>query len=133
MGLVGRPGGGVMAKKQGRRRVGSVRKLPSGQFQASFIGPNSQRQHAPNTFRTKTDADRWLVGVEADLAKGAWLDDKLGRETCRRNMRLHMVELLDKPLIAITPPVVRSWYAKALAGQAGKRPSLSRTGSSGPS
>ncbi|WP_410621763.1 tyrosine-type recombinase/integrase [Amycolatopsis sp. cmx-8-4] len=131
-----------MAKKQGRRRFGSVRKLPSGQFQASFIGPNSQRQYAPNTFRTKTDADRWLVGVEADLAKGAWLDDKLGRETfgnyaseylrtnpeigdrweetCRRNMRLHMVQLLDRPLIAITPLVVRTWYANALDGTGGK-------------
>lgn len=129
-----------MAKK--RRRFGSVRKLPSGRFQASFLGPNGVRQYAPDTFRTRTDADRWLVGVEADINKGAWLDDKLGRETfgnyasaylrdnpnigdrweetCRRNMRLHMTELLDLPLIAITPPVVRSWYAKALLGEGGK-------------
>ncbi|KZB81815.1 site-specific integrase [Amycolatopsis regifaucium] len=129
-----------MAKK--RRRFGSVRRLPSGRFQASFIGPNGGRQYAPDTFRTRTDADRWLVGVEADINKGAWLDDKLGRETfgnyasaylrdspnigdrweetCRRNMRLHMTELLDLPLIAITPPVVRSWYAKALLGRGGK-------------
>ncbi len=41
-------------------------------------------------------------------------------ETCGRNMRLHMVELLDLPLVAITPPVVRSWYAKALAGSGGR-------------
>lgn len=131
-----------MSKQPGRRRFGKLRKLPSGRWQASFIGPNGQRQYAPNTFRTKTDADRWLVSVEADINKGAWLDDKLGRErfgnyadaylrdntdigerwaeTCRRNMRLHMVDLLDLPLIAITPPVVRSWYAKATAGQGGK-------------
>ncbi|WP_199748638.1 site-specific integrase [Amycolatopsis sp. WAC 01376] len=31
-----------------------------------------------------------------------------------------MTELLDLPLIAITPPVVRSWYAKALLGEGGK-------------
>ncbi|WP_199754863.1 site-specific integrase [Amycolatopsis sp. WAC 04197] len=31
-----------------------------------------------------------------------------------------MTELLDLPLIAITPPVVRSWYAKALLGAGGK-------------
>ncbi|MGW5141843.1 site-specific integrase [Nocardia beijingensis] len=119
-----------------------MRKLPSGRFQASFIGPNGRRQTAPNTFRTKTDADRWLVNVEADISRGAWLDEKLGRqafgeyakaylrenpdvgrrweETCLRNMRLHMVELLDKPLIAITGPVVRSWHAKAVAGPGGK-------------
>ncbi|GAA5161686.1 site-specific integrase [Amycolatopsis dongchuanensis] len=131
-----------MASSKGRRRFGKVRKLPSGRWQASFIAPNGKRQYAPNTFRTKTDADRWLVGVEADISRGAWLDDKLGRETfgnyadaylrdnpdvgdrweetCRRNMRLHMTELLDLPLIAITPPVVRSWYGKALAGTGGK-------------
>ncbi|WP_084823781.1 site-specific integrase [Nocardia beijingensis] len=125
-----------------RRRFGKVRKLPSGKYQASFIGPNGKRQNAPNTFRTKTDADRWLVNVEADISRGAWLDERIGRqrfgdyaaaylrdnpdvgprweETCRRNMRLHMTELLDKPLIAITPPVVRSWHAKALAGTGGK-------------
>jgi integrase len=131
----------VTAKKS-RRRFGNVRKLPSGRFQASFIGPNGKRQYASNTFRTRTDADRWLVGVEADISRGAWLDDKLGRETfgeyasaylrdnpdvgdrweetCRRNMRLHMTELLELPLIAITPPVVRSWYAKSMAGTGGK-------------
>lgn len=132
----------MMARKKGRRRFGKVRKLPSGRFQASFIGPNGKRQQAPNTFRTKTDADKWLVNVEADISRGAWLDDRLGRETfgnyadaylrdnpdvgdrweetCRRNMRLHMGDLLDLPLIAITPPVVRSWYGKALAGDGGK-------------
>src|SRR5699024_10773823 len=126
--------GGLMAKKSGRRRFGNVRKLPYGKWQASYLGANGERQYAPDTFRTKTDADRWLVGVEADISRGAWLDEKLGREkfgnyasvylrdspdigerwaeTCRRNMRLHMAELLDLPLIAITPPVVRSWYAK---------------------
>lgn len=125
-----------------RRRFGKVRKLPSGRWQASFIGPNGKRQNAPGTFRTKTDADRWLVSVEADISRGAWLNEDLGRETfgnyaraylrdspdvgerweetCHRNMRLHMVDLVDLPLIAITPPVVRSWYAKSLEGGGGK-------------
>lgn len=131
-----------MGSKRGRRRFGYVRRLPSGRWQASFVGPNGQRQYAPDTFRTKTDADRWLVAVEADISRGAWLDDQLGRETfgnyaaaylrenpevgerwaetCRRNMRLHMTDLRDLPLIGITPPVVRSWYAAALAGDGGK-------------
>lgn len=131
-----------MADRSKRRQFGYVRKLPSGRFQASFIGPNGERQNAPKTFRTKTDAGRWLSNVEADLSKGVWMDDALGRqkfrdyadayltnnpnigekwaEDCRRNMRLHMVELLDKPLIAITGPVVREWHSKALAGTGGR-------------
>ncbi|WP_280268700.1 site-specific integrase [Nocardia wallacei] len=125
-----------------RRRFGKIRKLPSGRFQASFIAPNGERQNAPHTFRTRTDADKWLVKVEADISKGTWLDEKLGlelfedyakaylrdnpdvgrrwEETCLRNMRLHMTDLLGKPLIAITPPVVRKWHADALAGSGGK-------------
>jgi hypothetical protein len=63
-----------------RRRFGYVRKLPSGRYQASFITPSGARQAAPNTFRTKTDADRWLSKVEADLARGSWLNEELGRE-----------------------------------------------------
>lgn len=130
-----------MAQK--RRRFGKVRKLPSGRFQASFIGPNNKRQAAPDTFRTRTDADRWLVKVEADLLKGSWVDEQLGlqlfgeyaraylrdnpdvgprwEETCLRNLRLHMTTLEGKPLKAITPPIVRQWHGEALRGKGGRR------------
>lgn len=125
-----------------RRRFGYVRKLPSGRYQASFIGPSGTRQSAPGTFRTKTDADRWLSGVEADLVRGTWLNEELGRqpfgnyargwlrdhpkrgpryrETCERNLRLHLVALHDVPLRAVTPAVVREWYASALRGSGGQ-------------
>ncbi|MET7773413.1 site-specific integrase [Nocardia sp. NPDC005366] len=128
--------------KSSRRRFGAVRQLASGRWQASFTSPNGQRQNAPNTFRTKTDADRWLVNIEAEISKGVWIDGNLGRqkfrdyaaaylehnpnigekwaEDCRRNMRLHMVDLLDLSLVAITGPVVRSWHAKVLAGKGGR-------------
>lgn len=126
----------------GRRRFGKVRQLASGRYQASFLDPSGRRQTAPSTFRTKTDADRWLVNVESDLSRGTWLDRELGltpfekyasaylrdntdigprwEETCRRNMRLHMTTLLKLPLAEITAPVVRSWYAKAMAGPGGR-------------
>ena len=125
-----------------RRRFGYVRKLPSGRFQASFIGPSGLRQTAPGTFRTKTDADRWLSAVEADVLRGAWLNEDLGREsfgnyarrwlrdhprigpryreTCERNLRLHLVPLQDVPLRALTPAVVREWYSSALRGSGGR-------------
>jgi integrase len=125
-----------------RRRFGKVRKLPSGRYQASFIGPSGARQNAPQTFRTKTDADRWLSTVEADLSRGTWLDEDLGREpfgtyasawlrdhpkmgpryreTCERNLRLHLAPLRDVPLRAMTSGVVREWYAAALRGTGGR-------------
>ena len=125
-----------------RRRFGQIRKLPSGKWQASYVAPTGKRENAPTTFRTKTDASRWLAQVEADISRGTWLNDDLGRqafgdyarawlrdnpkmgpryrETCTRNMRLHMASLVDMPLKGITPPVVRAWYAEALRGKGGQ-------------
>jgi integrase len=125
-----------------RRRFGKVRKLPSGRWQASFIGPTGGRQAAPATFRTKTEADRWLSQVETDLARGTWVDEKLGqetfgnyargwlrdhpkigpkwRQTCSRNLRLHLAPLDDVPLRGVTPIVVREWHAAALRGIGGR-------------
>jgi integrase len=42
------------------------------------------------------------------------------RETCERNLRLHMSSLLDPPLRAITSATVREWYASELRGQGGR-------------
>lgn len=126
----------------GRRRFGSVRKLPSGRWQASFTGPDGSRRTAAGTFRTKTDADRWLASVETDQGRGQWIDDAAGRirfedfakhwiathprlgprwrETCERNLRLHLAPLNDVPLRDLTPATVRQWHAAALKGSGGR-------------
>ena len=44
-----------------RRGFGQVRKLPSGRWQASYVGPDGQRHNAPQTFQAKTDAAGWLA------------------------------------------------------------------------
>ena len=48
--------------------------------QASFVDPWGRRHNAPITYRNKTDARRWLSTQEADIARGTWVDDKLGQE-----------------------------------------------------
>jgi hypothetical protein len=55
----------------------------------------------------------------------AWLHDhpRMGpryRETCERNLRLHFAPLRDVPLRALTPAVVREWYASAMRGSGGR-------------
>ena len=72
-------GGGVMAGR--RRRFGSVRKLPSGKYQARYLGPDGQTHTAPTTFRTKTDAEVWLSRIEAQISEGRWLDPFAGKTT----------------------------------------------------
>ena len=124
-----------------RRRFGKMRKLPSGRWQASFIGPDGVRRPAPYTFSGKGDAHRWLGRVEQDLINGTWSNEELGRipfgeyarqwledntrigprwrETCERNLRLHMTSLEQVPLRSLTPSVVRSWHAAAVRGKGG--------------
>jgi len=125
-----------------RRQFGKIRKLPSGRYQASFVDPTGVRQTAPNTFTRSSDASRWLAQVETDISRGTWRADAAGsipfgeyglavlrdnpnvgprwRETCERNMRLHLAPLHRLPLKEITPRVVREWHAAALRGSGGR-------------
>lgn len=64
-----------------RRRFGWLRKLPSGRWQASYLGPDGQRRLAPDTFRTRGEAERWMTLVEAELSLGRWTDPELQRVT----------------------------------------------------
>lgn len=64
-----------------KRRFGAIRKLPSGRIQARYPGPDGVMRPAPETFRTKTDAERWLVKIEAQITEGRWLDPAEGKTT----------------------------------------------------
>lgn len=65
----------------GGRTFGNVRRLPSGRWQAPYLGPDGQRRSAPRTFDTKTAATRWLRLTEAELARGDWTDPERARVT----------------------------------------------------
>ncbi len=61
-----------------RRRFGSARQLPSGQWQARYLAPDGLMRPADQTFRTKTAAERWLTRTEAELLNGDWFDPDHG-------------------------------------------------------
>lgn len=63
----------------GKRRFGRVRRLPSGRYQARYRGPDGVDHPAPNTFGTKTDAEKWLARIELEIHDDQWLDPDLGR------------------------------------------------------
>jgi integrase len=117
-----------------RRHFGSVRKLPSGRYQAGYHNLG-ERHFALGTFATKADALAWLSTVEADIHRGQWVDPGAGRVTFgnyadtwlaqRYELRPRTVELYRSilgchlrpafgqvPLAQITTVVVRSWYAE---------------------
>ncbi|HTT92731.1 MAG TPA: hypothetical protein VMF65_24460 [Acidimicrobiales bacterium] len=63
-----------------RRHFGSVRKLPSGRWQAGYW--REGRYHAaPHTYVAKADAHGWLTRVESDLARATWAAPAAGRLT----------------------------------------------------
>ncbi|WP_433889338.1 tyrosine-type recombinase/integrase [Streptomyces sp. CA-111067] len=119
-----------------RRTFGRVRKLPSGRFQARYLGPDGIDRPAPETFATKRDADDWLAERQAELRQGDWRDPDAGRvafeayatawvkerplapstaELYGVLLRVHLVPTFGRLMLAdITPAAVRSWRSARL-------------------
>jgi integrase len=68
-------------KRKGRRSFGSTRQLPSGRWQASYLGPDGQRRIGPNTFTEAADANAWLTSIESQVMQGDWRPPEPARET----------------------------------------------------
>lgn len=117
----------------GKRRFGSVRKLPSGRWQARYLGPDGVMRPADETFGTKGEADQWLVRKEAEILSGEWIDPDAGkvplsiyatkwlaerpkmrastRARCEPLIRLHISPYLgDKLINEVRPAHIRTWY-----------------------
>jgi integrase len=68
-----------MASGKGRQRwFGTIRRLPSGRYQARYHDPDGVRHAADDTFATKTAAQDWLTLKEAELLEGEWVDPDAG-------------------------------------------------------
>jgi integrase len=123
--------------KQGHRRFGNVRELPSGRHQASYLGPDGRRHTAPETFRLKSEAERWLTLTEAQIFNGDWTDPERGKVPLgeygaawikeRPNLRPKTVELyrwlFDRYILPglggvqlgkLTTQMIRTWRAGLL-------------------
>lgn len=129
-----------MANSKGRRRFGNVRKLPSGRFQARYLGPDGMERKAPHTFETEKQAAKWLTIVESEIIKGDWTAPEAGevqfgeygqtwiaerklaprtRENYEDLFRLRIRPYLgDLALGAIRPQTIRSWRKRLLDGGA---------------
>ncbi len=127
-----------MPNRRGHRRFGYVRKLPSGRYQASYLGPDGRRRTAPDTFERKKDADVYLSHVETLIAGGEWTDPTRAKVRLgdyadrwineRAGLRPRTVELyrwlLGKhiaphlgavPLGVLSTAMIRQWRSELLA------------------
>jgi integrase len=55
-----------------RRTFGRLRKLPSGRYQAAYVGPDDQLHSAPSTFAAKVDAEGWLHERRREIDRELW-------------------------------------------------------------
>ena len=136
-----------MANSKGTKaRFGNVRRLPSGRYQARYVGPDGHSHQAHTTFDTIGDAETWLSTIRADIVRDtwnpggrpknlltfgqyaeAWLEGRKvrGRPLAART-REHYRHLLDQhiyptfestPLRYITSEQVDHWYALTAVGK----------------
>ncbi len=56
----------------GKRSFGSIRALPSGKFQARYIGPDGSEHKAPHTFTAQIDAEGWLSRERVMIEREEW-------------------------------------------------------------
>src|SRR5579871_5637893 len=68
-----------MPNRQGHRRFGNVRKLPSGRFQIRYPGPDGRLRSGQETYARKSDAERALSLTEARMLAGEWADPDRGK------------------------------------------------------
>jgi integrase len=128
----------VMSGRSRRRGFGYVRKLPSGRWQASYLGPDLVRRTAPHTFDAKADAEGWLGRRREEVVSGEWqppvkvervaaltfdayatqwLRERAlkprTREGYEHLLGRYLLPVLGRmPSDAITPSVVRTWWSR---------------------
>jgi integrase len=116
-----------------RSSFGSIRKLPSGRFQARYVDPSGRTVNAPVTFGTKGDAETYLTTIRSDLVRGAWLPPDSGTtlrtyaETWIKQRPLKpstaalyrklldqriLPDLGDTQMRRLSPTIVREWHAR---------------------
>ena len=126
-----------MANKEGHRRFGSVRKLPSGRYQIRYPGPDGRLRTGSETYSRRGDADRALTLIEAEMIAGEWTDPQRAKVKLadyarswiaqRPGLRPRTVDLyswlLDKhiaphlggmPIGKLSTPMIREWRASLL-------------------
>jgi integrase len=127
-----------MPNKQGHRRFGNVRRLPSGRYQVRYPGPDGRLRSHPQTFDRKGDAERTLSLIEAQIVAGEWTDPQRGKTrladyardwiTQRPGLRIRTVDfyrwllakhiepyLGDVPIGKLTTQTIREWRSGLLA------------------
>jgi len=126
-----------MANKPQHRRFGNVRKRASGRYQIRYPGPDGRMRAGPETYERKSDAERALSLIEAQMISGEWADSDRSKIKLqnyatywiaqRPGLRPRTIDLYTwlcgkhinpylggVPLGRLSTPMIREWRAKLL-------------------
>jgi integrase len=105
-----------MAGTKGRRGWGWLRKLPSGRWHASYIGPDLARHNAPGTFGQRMDGEHWLSDERRLIDQGIWTSPTV-RAARRKAKALTLGDYAEKWIEHRNiKPSTRIEYRRLMAG-----------------
>jgi integrase len=116
--------------------LGSIARRPDGTWRARYRGPDKRERS--RHFTRKSDAERWLAGVEVSKSRGEWIDPNLSRVTVGEWARLWLAAqsqlkpttiaryggIIDKHIAAtwgqvaiadVTPADVAAWLQRLVS------------------
>lgn len=123
-----------------RRQYGSIRRLPSGRYQARYSDSAGRKIPAPRPFAARIDAEAWLARRQHEADAGmqrpaprrvtfgeyaaTWLTGRhVAGRPIKQRTREHYAAILEAHLLpafgaellpAITPGDIRAWHATTL-------------------
>jgi integrase len=122
-----------------RRGFGRLRQLPSGRWQAAYIGPDTKLHKSHRTYATESDAEGWLAAERRKVDLGTWgaversdgitlrayatqwIEQRQLRPRTRQHYesmleRLILPDLGDAKIVTLTPAKIRQWHGGLGAG-----------------
>ncbi|MEU1504905.1 site-specific integrase [Kitasatospora sp. NPDC005748] len=116
------------------RKVKTDRHGTGMRYRARYVGPDGTEKSKSFPDRQKRKAEQWLLQIEADMARGQYIDPNAGRVTVKQHadkwlaslsmdpqsyvsteqrIRLHVVPHLGtRPLSSLRPSDIREWLVK---------------------
>ena len=110
------------ARRASRRGFGKLRPLPSGRWQASYVGPDLVRHTAPHTFEAKMDGEAWLAAERRLIDADDWLPPGQRRQRRGLTFEAYSGRWLDaRELKPSTTALYRGILARPLVPAVGDR------------
>jgi integrase len=116
-----------------RRGFGRLRQLPSGRWQAAYVGPDTKLHQSHRTYASESDAEGWLAAERRKMDLGTWgaversdgitlrsyADQWIKQRQLRPRTRQHYESMLerlilpdlgDAKIVTLTPAKIRQWH-----------------------